>query len=420
MVKGKVMVKNIFAVLLSLTLILNPISTLAEGNKEKKSKTKQEVAQQVQSTIYDLKHLGDVLKDMDDIYERVAPAGYSKSIVLELNRRLNGAQQLISEILLDKKMSDEKKDEYLSQLVPEFGKAWFKVYYDRQGDAQDDPRLKDYSGVPEVRELMAEIQKTQKGSNDWSDLQDELRGVLDGLQAEKAKPVSNDSPFVKLLRNAKKFVVRPAINTGFEFIKDLKAVFSYRVTANMERAWTMMSRSYQDVAARDGLRTLANMTVNTLPKMEQGDILDTQRSFWMKQLVKVINLRSDRLVAQRVMVFLYFGLAVWGFARPFWDWVGTVDGWSQHSTFVSAFSYAVFWFVIGSLKFASYSKSVVTLAKEMLELLRENKTIDDSTLSHLQKRTLFEKLMRIWPKERCVWALSSSDSSHDDKKEEAK
>lgn len=384
--------KNILSILLSLTLLLNPVLVLAENPQS-------DYDPKVKAAIYDLNHIQDAVKELDYIYNDVAPLGYSKDIVRDLHNRLSGSRKLISQILLDTKMSEEKKDEYLSELVPSYGAAWLKIFRAQNEDTVNDVRQQEYAGHPEVKELAKQIAKAKKGTEEWSDLQDEMINTLNGLEATHTPQSKEGNAIVRFMRGA----LRVGKNIGAEAVMDAKAVVTYTTTAKMQKVWTLLSRAYRDSASQDAARQIADLTTNTLSKMEKEDpVLDTQRSFWMKKLVHVTRLRSARLTSQRVMVAFYVGLAAWGVAAPQIDIVALADGgWSENSLFTSSMFYLTGWAIVASLKFSSYSGRTVAMLKSVKDLLSEAKAIDDSTLSDLRKKSLFDRLMRVYPKNLC-------------------
>lgn len=450
--------KNIFAIILSLSLFLNPITVFAEGKKKTSAEASAEFDPRVQSAIYDLDHIKDVLLELDYVREETAADAYTKKVVQELHDRFAKATGLLSAILIDTSLDEEKKADYLRELTPRIGSAWKKVFRFQKEDTKDDPRQPFYRHLPEVQRLANKILQQRRSIRNWKDkitalehnqkikpgfttdereklllglqsaeydlddTQDEMIDVLDEQEMNKAPTIYQiGNPLVRIIRAAFDSTTFVATQIAKEaFYMDMKAIFTRSMTTRGEKVWTLLSRSYRNSASQDAVRSIAKMALDTFAKIENQDdaLLNKQRNYWISEIGKMIRLRGERLGAQRALVATYVGLFVWAMAAPHFDVVGYMDGgWSQHSLFVSSQIYAwCIWAPIGFLKFASYSGHTVAMLKTLRDIMYNEKPVAESDLKTLKKPSLFDRLMKVFPKKKnCETILTENKTTEDSK-----
>lgn len=410
--------RSLFAYVLTLSLVLNPALTYAGSTRGQEpvrqsdnlrvATSKGELALRFNKAKYSLQTIDQVVRDLEYMSDEVAAKAFTVNVVRQIHTRFLDTVRLMAEIMTSTELSPEERANYLADITPLLGEAFQKILRYQREDTLDDPRQKDYLNVPEVRQLAAQIKASAPGSDERSDLKDEMILLLNDLET-KGTPsrLQEGGFFTRFIRRMQ----RTGGRMTAEAMMDFKAIFSRRLSADMTKIWTMKDRAYRDTSSQDAIRSLIELTQSGLAKLDVEDkLLSKQVNYWSETLAIEIRLRSERLSAQGLMANTYIGMAVAGFLFPMVDIVGLFDGgWSENSLWVSSVLYLAIWGVIGGLKWASYSGRTVAMMKSLVQLLKTAKTEDPKQIAANQAE--IEKMSRLSFFDRYVLKPGETEAS---------
>lgn len=394
---GEGRMKNLISLFLAFSFLAEPFALAAATGPKVPAPKADTHVQQVdgfyRQITYDLDHVDDVIKDLDYITDDVATKNISKRVMIEVARRLTGAARLTRDILLDDKIPEKQRAEWLGNLNEGLDTALSKLLRYQKEDRLDDSRLDQYGNHPDVAPLVKKLENKNLSDDDRSDLQDEIVAKLDQLQKKGVPPTmhANENFLISMF-------LRPILTFGGRLVVEEKddffAVFWPRMDALMRPVWTALSRSNQNTLAQNALRDVVGIMTQGIAKMNSNDPMQKKmQNFWAQNLSRYARVRSERLTAQRVMYGTYFTIGIIAFWQNPYDFISYMAGEMSNFTAIeSNLSLLAIFGVIGTLKANSTSGKTLNMIAAAQEILKDPKNAPQKDLNEVQKLTFYQSV----------------------------